>query len=140
MRERLCVSVSPTARLSILNPREWSIPAMVARTPGWFCTRAESTCRMEKWPLEEGKFRQELMIGSSETGSTAARVHGLELLRPSCGLECRVTSPSRKTRIPEQFERRGKCPQQWPSVSLHHRDNDSQNTGTDNDAGHRATS
>ena len=30
----------------MLNPREASMPEMCARTPGWFCTRAESTCRI----------------------------------------------------------------------------------------------
>src|SRR5262249_19438246 len=39
-------SVSPTARLSMLKPREASMPETCARTPGWFWTKAESTCRM----------------------------------------------------------------------------------------------
>ena len=46
MRERLASSVSPTARLSMLKPREASMPEMWARTPGWFCTRADRTCRI----------------------------------------------------------------------------------------------
>jgi hypothetical protein len=41
--DRLGSSVSPTARLSMLNPREANIPETCASTPGWFCTRAERT-------------------------------------------------------------------------------------------------
>ncbi len=30
----------------MLNPRDENIPETCARTPGWFWTRAESTCRI----------------------------------------------------------------------------------------------
>ena len=45
IRDRCGFSVSPTARLSMLKPREANMPETWASTPGWFCTRAESTCR-----------------------------------------------------------------------------------------------
>ena len=54
IRERCGSSVSPTARLSMLNPREANIPETCASTPGWFCTSAERTCRIRPvpdWPV-----------------------------------------------------------------------------------------
>src|SRR6476646_5507795 len=48
IRESCGSSVSPTAKLSMLYPRDASIPEMCARTPGTFCTTAEITCRMSK--------------------------------------------------------------------------------------------
>ena len=46
IRESWASSVSPTARLSMLKPRDENIPDTCASTPGWFCTRAESMCRI----------------------------------------------------------------------------------------------
>src|SRR5262245_46634363 len=46
MRERLASSVSPTARLSMLKPRDANMPETWASTPGWFCTRADKTWRI----------------------------------------------------------------------------------------------
>ena len=46
IRESRGSSVSPTARLSMLKPREANMPATWASTPGTFCTVAERTWRM----------------------------------------------------------------------------------------------
>src|SRR5262249_19811669 len=61
IRDTSWCSVSPTARLSMLNPRDASMPEMWASTPGWFWTRAES-----KWRMGKRKFPGETsgsMIG-----------------------------------------------------------------------------
>jgi len=50
IRDRSGFSVSPTARLSILNPREENIPETCARTPALFWTSAESTWRIRPEP------------------------------------------------------------------------------------------
>ena len=49
IREKLGFSVAPTARLSMLKAREANIREMWARTPGWFMTSAERTCRIKSF-------------------------------------------------------------------------------------------
>ena len=43
IRESWASSVSPTARLSMLKPRDANIPDTCAKTPGWFRTSADRT-------------------------------------------------------------------------------------------------
>ena len=62
MRDRFASSVSPTARLSMLKPREASMPEMWASTPGWFCTSADNTCRISAPPSKTAFTGDDLRV------------------------------------------------------------------------------
>src|SRR5437016_747381 len=68
MRDRLGSSVSPTARLSMLKPRDASIPETWASTPGWFCTSADRTCRMRPVLVEGYSLAAVMILAGSGTG------------------------------------------------------------------------
>src|SRR5262249_59939204 len=71
-------SVSPTARLSMLKPREASIPEMWARTPGWFCTSADKTCRIPTdSSFDEARCYYDLRDESPERQQREGAPHGV---------------------------------------------------------------